>query len=66
MLEILPELTEKKLVITHQEERREVQELTGSPLGDCREIVESPSEARRKKPRLTILVLFSIYLKNHS
>ena len=39
----------KKLVGTRQEDRREVQELVGSPLEHCREIVGSSPEARRKK-----------------
>ena len=59
---VLSELTKKsrslpkKLVRTHQEDHREVQELTGSPLEYYREIVGSSPEARWKKPRLTGLI----------
>ena len=60
-LEVLPKLTKKsrslpkKLIKTHQEDRHEVQELAGSLLEHCQEIVGSSPEACRKKPRLTDL-----------
>ena len=63
--DVLPELTEKswslptKLVRTHQEDHREVQELAGSLLEHCQEIVgsspERSSKARRKKSDLSYL-----------
>ena len=43
-MEVSPELTEKKLVRTHQEDHRKIQELAGSPLEDYRKIIESPPE----------------------
>ena len=52
--EVLAEPAEKsrslpeKLVGTRQEDRREVQELTGTPPEHCREIVGSSLEDRRK------------------
>ena len=52
--EVLPEPTEKsrslpkKLIGTHQEDHRKVQELAESPLEYCQEIVGSSSEVRRK------------------
>ena len=69
---VLPELTEKsrslpkKLVGTCQEDRREVQELAGSPLEHYREIIGSSSEARWKKLRLTRSNLLSVCFKFRS
>ena len=45
---MLPELTEKKLVRTRQEDHRKVKELAGSPSEDCREIIGSPPEDHKK------------------
>ena len=60
-LEVLEEPTEKsqslpeKLIGTHQEDHREVQELAGSPPEHYQEIVGSSPEAHRKKPNLFCL-----------
>ena len=64
--EVLPESTEKsrslpkKLVRTRQEDRREVQELAGSPLEHCQEIVESSSEARWKNRHRDLFLLANV------